>query len=137
MLVIWSLVPQSGAELVLRTAAVVAVWAAAVNAVLALVSSTAPAVFVPLLKPFWGTGEGSVAENAMRMGRFTGIFNSPAEAGTMYSIAAVLAVWVYSHRLVIMYCLVTLITLGGVLSVSKVFLLIGLPIILLLFLDIQ
>lgn len=137
MLVIWSLVPQSGAEPVLRTAAVVTVWAAAVNAVLALVSSTAPAVFIPLLKPFWGTGEGSVAENAIRMGRFTGIFNSPAEAGAMYSVAAVLAVWVYSRRLVIMYCLVTLITIGGMLSVSKVFLLIGLPIMLLLLLAIQ
>lgn len=137
MLLIWSLVPQSGAELVLRTAAIVAVWAAVVNAVLAVVSSTAPAVFVPLLKPFWGTGEGSVAENAIRMGRFTGIFNSPAEAGAMYSIAAVLVVWVYSHRLVTMYCLITLITVGGMLSVSKVFLLIGLPVMLLLLLIMQ
>lgn len=137
MLVVWSLVPQSGAEPVLRTAATTAVWASAVNAVLAIISSTAPAVFTPLLKPFWGTGEGSVAENAMLMGRYTGVFNSPAEAGVMYSITAVLVVWLYSHRLVIMYGLITVITVGGMLSVSKMFLLIGLPVMLVLLLVMQ
>lgn len=137
MLIIWSFVPPHGAEQVLRSAAIIAVWAAGANAVIAIFSSIAPAVFTPLLKPFWGIGEGSVAENAMRMGRFTGVFNSPAEAGVMYSIAAVLLVWVYSHRLAIMYGLVTLIAIGGMLSVSKMFLLIGLPVMLALLLILQ
>lgn len=137
MLVIWSFVPQRGAESILRTAGTITVWAVGVNALLAIVSSTAPAVFAPLLKPFWGIGEGSVAENAMAMGRFTGVFNSPAEAGVMYSIAAVLVVWLYSHRLAIMYGLVTLISIGGMLSVSKMFLLIGLPVMLALLLVLQ
>lgn len=137
MLVVWSLVPQGSARVVLRAVATTAVWAMAINAVLASVSSIAPAVTSPLLKSFWGAGEGSVAENAMRMGRFTGVFNSPAEAGLMYSVAAVLAVWLYSHRLLLMYTSIAVISTGGVLSVSKIFLLIGIPVMVLMVFAVQ
>lgn len=125
---IWSIVPCGGAGMALRAAAKMVVWAATINAVLAVASSLIPTVAVPLLRPFWSASSGNVAENAIQMGRYTGIFNQPAEAGVAYAIAAILAVWAYSHRPAFMYGLVTLITVGGMLSVSKVFLLIGLPV---------
>lgn len=128
MLGIWTMVPLSGAVLALQIAAKVVVWATPVNAVLAVGSSIIPNIAIPLLRPFWTASAGTVAENAIQMGRYTGIFNQPAEAGVVYAVAAILAVWAYSQRPAFMYGLVTLITVGGMLSVSKVFLLIGLPV---------
>lgn len=136
-LAIWSLIPEGGAPQALKTAAKTAAWASAVNAALAISSSLAPTLITPRLQTFWGTGGGSVAENAMEMGRFSGIFNQPAEAGLMYSIAAVLAVWAYAHKALSLYPLIILITIGGILSVSKVFLLVGLPVMLIMLLVTQ
>lgn len=136
MLGIWSLVPPAAALPALRTAGRVVVWAAAVNAALAIVSAMWP----PLLKslrPFWSTeaSVSTVSELAMQMGRYSGIFNQPAEAGLVYAVASVLAVWVFARRPVAMYLLLTLITVGGMFSVTKVYLLVGLPVtIVLLFL---
>lgn len=130
MLVIWTMLPAASVGVAFRTAAKTLIWASACNAVLSVISSLIPTVMVPLLQPFWTAEDGAVAETAMEMGRFTGVFNQPAEAGVIYSLAAILAVWVYSHRAVLLYVLLTVLTVGGMLSVSKVFLLIGLPVML-------
>lgn len=127
MLITWTLLPRASVHLVLRAVVKTLIWASAVNAVLSIMSSLMPTLMVPLLKPFWSAEEGTVAETAMEMGRFTGVFNQPAEAGVVYSLAAIVAVWAYSHRAALLYPLLTLLTVGGMLSVSKVFLLIGLP----------
>lgn len=130
MLLIWTIVPLTGAEPALRTASRLIVLLAAVNAVLAIGSSLMPSV-VSFLLPFWSAeagDSGSVGELAMTMGRFSGIFNQPAEAGLVYSVAAVLAVWVFAKHPTLLYPLFGLLTVGGMLSVSKVFLFVGLPI---------
>lgn len=72
----------------------------------------------------------SVSSRAMTMGRYSGVFNQPGEAGIAYSIA-VLA-WVYlvvawgTGRVWLRVSL-ALLLIGGLLSVSKVFVLGGLP----------
>lgn len=128
MVAILVLVPQGGARVALKTAARTVALASAANAIVATTSTILPLNF--LLRPFWGAASnaGTVAESAQTMGRYAGVFAQPAEAGLVYSIAAVLSVWRYSDRPSRMYLLLTIITVGGVLSVSKVFLLVGLPV---------
>jgi hypothetical protein len=129
MLGMWSLIPPQAAQAALRTGAKVVAWASAVNATVAAWSTTttAPTEF---LRPFWGSESAvsTVGERALTMGRHTGVFSQPAEAGLMYSVAAVLAVWAFSKRPALMYLLVSVISVGGILSVSKIFLLVGLPV---------
>lgn len=130
MLLIWTLVPPSGAERALRTASKLIAALAALNALVAVASSVLPSL-VSFLYPFWSAeagDSGSVGELAMTMGRFSGIFNQPAEAGLVYSVAAVLAVWAFAQQRALMYLMLGLVTVGGMLSVSKVFLLVGLPV---------
>lgn len=99
------------------------------NGVVAVANMMAPAVS-DLLRPFWGAEDtdSTVADRAMTMGRFSGIFNQPAEAGLFYSIAAIAAVAVFSNNRRLMWPALLVITVGGMLTVSKVFLFIGLPI---------
>lgn len=80
------------------------------------------------LQPFWTTASeaGSVGERAAVMGRFSGIFNQPAEAGAMYSVAAVLVLMALKERPVLQGISLTLISVGGILSVSKLYLIVGL-----------
>jgi hypothetical protein len=125
--IVWLLL-AAGAERtrLVSVVCVVTVWAMAVNAGLAL----------------WATGGGgpdlagfqvqagveSVAFRAEQMGRYTGVFNQPAEAGLMYSIALLAAVYLYRRRPITLAIAATAVTVGGVLTVSKIFLLIGLPV---------
>lgn len=78
---------------------------------------------------FW-RGEESVASRAMTMGRYSGIFNQPMEAGVAYSIG--LLAWLYlaenrfmNIRLKSTLLLILMVS-GGLLTVSKVFLFGGL-----------
>lgn len=78
---------------------------------------------------FWGSREGSVAANAITNGRFSGIFNQPMEAGVMYSLG--LFSWVYLSENINIFKLkytgaLFLMVIGGLLTVSKVFLFGGL-----------
>ncbi|EGI2114813.1 hypothetical protein FH832_002877 [Listeria monocytogenes] len=78
---------------------------------------------------FW-RGDESVAYRAMSNGRFSGIFNQPMEAGIAYTIG--LFAWVYlmdkrAVKIGLKYTLLlSLIIVGGLLSVSKVFIFGGL-----------
>lgn len=86
----------------------------------------------PLVEPFvraTSTGA-SVWQNAATLGRYSGIFDQPMEAGAAYATG--LAAWVYwveksgrptAGQLVLLGALMV----GGFLSVSKVFILGGLP----------
>lgn len=72
----------------------------------------------------------SVSELALTMGRFSGVFNQPAESGLAYSIG--LLVWVYlattSKRISSLgWASLIMLTIGGSLSVSKSFILGGFP----------
>ncbi|GIH14814.1 hypothetical protein [Rugosimonospora africana] len=110
----------------------VVIWAMCLNAVLAYVSQAHD--LTPMLSRFWdntvveNTVTDTVAGRASQLGRYTGIFNQPAEAGEMYSIALLAAIYRYRSNLLRFAGASLLITVGGLLTVSKVFLLVGLPI---------
>lgn len=63
-------------------------------------------------------------------GRFSGVVNQPAEAGVLYGVAGLLAVYVWRNRQVLLAAVLIVLAIGGTLTVSKVFLLGGLPLIL-------
>ncbi|MCT1939225.1 hypothetical protein M3C53_02310 [Micrococcus luteus] len=128
MLAVWTLVSTRATIPALRTAAGVIGFGAAINGAIAAVSTVTP--LDAILRPFWGAAAAGsvVAERAATNGRLSGIFNQPAEAGLVYSLAAILVVWAFSRRRLLMYPLLALILVGGMLTVSKIFLLVGLPI---------
>lgn len=130
MLVIWSVVKAEYAPELLRSAGRVVVWMAALNGVLAVASTRVD--LSPYLKAFWGNAEiegPSTAYNASTLGRFSGIFNHPAEAGVVYGVAGMLAIYLYRNHSRKLFLALTFIVLGGLISVSKVFILGGLPLI--------
>lgn len=129
LLLIWTVVPKHMAERALRSAAAIITVGAALNGILAIVGTGVD--LEPLLRPFWsgGTGE-TTAERAAELGRLSGIYNQPAEAGLVYGLAGLLAVWRFHDRPKTMLLLLTLISMGGLLCVSKVFILGGIPLIL-------
>lgn len=128
MLTIWMLVGDGGGgERLLRVACGTLVFAACVNAALAIWSINSDITW--LLRPFWGGGDGlSVAERSQLGGRYAGIFNQPAEAGAMYSMALLAAIWLNRDRSGRLAVTAACIVIGGIVAASKNFLLIGLPI---------
>jgi len=107
-----------------------------------VVLSVANAVFaflqffgVPLdgfLSRFWNQGEKSVALLVSDIGRFTGVFNQPAEAGLMYSLALLCLAYLWVRRPSMTrrtYGLLLVALVGGsLLSQSKMVLLVGIPV---------
>lgn len=84
------------------------------------------------LRPFVFScfGDVSVSELASSQGRYSGVFNQPFESGLTYSLG--LLAWGYLKRVslktgFIDYCLLLMMIIGGALSVSKVFILGGIP----------
>lgn len=120
-------VHKDAARPALVTASKVIVWASAINAILAM--SQTQGGMEPFLRPFWGAEEfaSTVAIRAESMGRFSGIFNQPAEAGLVYSLAVILTIWLYANRPARLYVLLGLLVVGGILTVSKIFVFIGIP----------
>ena len=73
----------------LRIVSWIVVCGMAVNGLVAVLASYVGAARIPLLRLFWAAGGGvTVAELAAGNGRFSGVFNQPAEAGVAYSLAA-------------------------------------------------
>lgn len=98
------------------------------NAILAIMSSFTD--MYNYLYMFYGSYEDSVAYLSMQMGRYNGIFNQPFESGVTYSLGII--VWAYQitqkqKPSTVDYALIVLLLVGGSLSVSKVFLLGGIP----------
>lgn len=128
MLIVWTLVKRSNAVPALEAVARVTVWGSVASSVVGILSTQVD--LTNFLALFWGGGEGAdttTAENAATMGRYSGIFNQPAEAGLVYSLALILAVWLYSRKPVLLYPALGILAIGGILTVSKIFLFIGLP----------
>lgn len=106
---------------------------AATNGVLALLMTRSD--LEPIFRPFWAPAEENpyaqvTAILALEQGRVSGIINQPAEAGLLYGVAGLAAIYVWSERPWILYPILTPIIVGGILSVSKTFLLGALPIVL-------
>lgn len=106
-------------------------WLLAANSVVAAISVVVG--FPALLDVFWTADPttGSVAVKAASNDRFSGIFNHPAESGTAYSFGLLLALWRWGWResrpKVLVGALVLLVA-GGLLSASKAFVFVGLPV---------
>jgi hypothetical protein len=100
------------------------------NAILTLGQVTGN--LTPLLAHFWAqTVDESVALRSAQMGRLTGIFNQPSEAGVLYGLAMFAAVYLLRARLVWLVATLALLAIGGLLTVSKIFILVALPLVLL------
>lgn len=127
MLIVAGVVIPQDAERHLVLVSKIIVFGAVANAVLALASTRTD--MSGLLRQFWaGAGvEKTTSEFAAELGRYGGIFNQPAEAGIVYGLSALLAVYVYAHRPWLLAVVLTLISVGGILCVSKIFILGGLP----------
>lgn len=113
----------------LRRVAEITVAAMCVNAVVSVVQMARP--LEPLLARWWssdGVSGLTTAERALTLGRYTGIIGQPVVAGLFYSIALVCALYVLRQRPLRLAFVVTLLIVGGVLTVSKAFLLLGLPV---------
>jgi hypothetical protein len=98
MLLVWSAVREGQARLVLPVFAAVTVWLTALNGLISIIGTRVD--LSEYLRRFWSeAGIGTTAENAAQLGRLSGIFNQPSEAGVMYGIAGLLAVWRYGSYL--------------------------------------
>lgn len=129
MLLLWSVVPAAAAGPALRVAAAVTAWGAALNGALSIIGTRTD--LSTYLRFFWGASGGeTTAERAAQLGRLSGIFNQPAEAGVVYGLAGLLAVWRFKDKPKTLILLLSLICVGGMLCVSKVFILGGAPLIL-------
>ena len=127
MLVVCAAVAPRDAEQLLTLTGKVIVIGAVANALIALASIQTN--LSDVLRHFWAQASvvETTAEFAAELGRYGGIFNQPAEAGIAYGLAALLAVYVYSDRPWLLATVLTLISLGGILCVSKIFILAGVP----------
>lgn len=113
-------------DAILRRSCSIVVIAAIINAGIAFLSSTVD--LSPWLQQFWDNGSGiSTAANAATNGRYSGIFNHPAEAGVFYSVGLLAAIYRLRFRPGLLVLATAAITVGGMLTASKVFLLVGLP----------
>lgn len=85
------------------------------------------------LSKFWDSGTAdastdSVAGRAAQLGRLTGIINQPSEAGVMYAVALFAAIYLYRDRARRLALVSVILTVGGILTVSKLFILVAVPI---------
>jgi hypothetical protein len=114
-------------EALVRRACSIIIVFALVNAGLAFLSVTTDTD--PFLEMFWGSdGVPSTAAKAATNGRYSGIFNQPAEGGIFYSAALLAAIYRLRERPVLLAIAASFVSIGGILTISKVFLLAGLPI---------
>lgn len=129
MLIIWTWVPVTAARSVLNLFGKLLASIMAANGLLAIIATRID--ISSLLRPFWSssTTDTTTAQLAEAMGRYGGIFNQPAEAGIAYSLAGIAAIYVWKNRPALLALLLVLISIGGLICVSKVFVLGGLPVI--------
>lgn len=128
LLMLSCVVRPSAATASLRTAGVIIVWGSVLNAIISVIQSMTTQLN-PLLRYFWSSSPESLstAEHAATMGRYSGIFNQPAEAGLVYSLALFLAIYLYRKQTAVLLTVSLILCIGGAFTVSKVFVLAGLP----------
>jgi hypothetical protein len=128
----WSL--RAGAVALIRAVAPLITGGMSVNTLIELAQvSAGKAAVSGLLPHFWSApGQAvTVAANAAQNGRYTGIFDQPAEAGIAYGVALLCVIWLARRgvtRLPVTVIAGVLVTAGGVLTLSKVFLLAAIPV---------
>jgi hypothetical protein len=134
MVVTWYWTLSADPVSLIRAVAPLIAAAMCVNTVIEIAQlSAGNAAVVSFLPRFWDAAPsaGSVAANAASDGRYTGIFNQPAEAGIAYGVALLLLTWLARTREWKPFpvtCAAALVITGGVLTVSKVFLLCAAPV---------
>ncbi|MBN1171658.1 MAG: hypothetical protein JXA67_05750, partial [Micromonosporaceae bacterium] len=118
---------ESNLRCVLVTASSVLIVCSCINVMLALHSLLYG--HPSILELFWSndSAETTTAELAETTGRFSGIFGHPAEAGEVYSITMLAAINLFRHRPLVLAATEVIIILGGLLSLSKIFIFVGLP----------
>jgi hypothetical protein len=130
VLIIGCLLTSGGADVLslVRVLGNVLVISLCVNTVLAYLSLTQDPP--PFLSIFWSQNseQGSVALRAATTGRFSGIINQPAEAGVLYGIGLLTAIYLYRNHLLRFLAATVMLTIGGLLTASKIFLLLSLPV---------
>lgn len=113
-------------RVLVRIASWIVVVGMALNGIVALATSLGGGD-LPLLRVFWAARGGgvTVAELAAGSGRFSGIFNQPAEAGVAYTLAAFCVVYLVRTTPSLprraWLPLWALIIVGGVMTLSKIF----------------
>lgn len=109
----------------------------AANTLLMVISTYAE---MSLVQHWWTAsspeGVTTVAGRAASLGRLTGTFNQPLEAGLAYSVGGLLAVYWFKKNPITAVGIAATATMfaGGLLTTSKVFVVLGLPVALLLLL---
>ncbi|MEU3452173.1 hypothetical protein ABZ671_00820 [Micromonospora sp. NPDC006766] len=129
ILTVVTLVNPGRRRAALNTVCTVAAVAACTNAALAWLSTTTD--LSAWLSPWWSHG-GDLAESVQakqsETGRYAGMFVQPAEAGEFYSIALIAAVYRLRNHAALLTAAAAIITVGGLLVASKVFLFVGAPV---------
>jgi hypothetical protein len=142
VIVSWAWVARVGKTRVMQLFSASMVFSLAVAGLIAVVHQFYLSIIEPLLDQFVdprGYSE-SVSILAASMGRTSGIFNQPAEAGIAFSAGLLACFALISMRfhqpILWSFCAVPIIA-GGLVSASKIFLLIGFPltVILILFMS--
>ena len=132
--VTWYWTLQAGEVALIRAVAPLITGAMCVNALIEVAQvSTGKAAVISVLPHFWSVSGQltSVAAYAAQNGRYTGIFDQPAEAGIAYGVALLCVIWLARRgviRLPMTVLAGVLVAVGGVLTLSKVFLLVAVPV---------
>ncbi len=136
MIICWYWTLFVSAERLARAISRVIAIGMAANAVLAIMQlSTSNAKLGGVMLRFWSqratvNGTVTVAGLAATNGRYTGIFDQPAEAGTAYGVALLCIIYLArrGERWLVPEVTGVLVVVGGILSISKIFLFVSLPI---------
>jgi hypothetical protein len=126
----WSM--HADPVVVLRAVAPLVVCAMCVNAVIQWTQLAAGNATLGILPQFWDAAPsaGSVAALAGENGRYTGVFDQPAEAGIAYGVALLLLIWLVRRNVWTAPWAIpaaVLVASGGIIALSKVFLLAAIP----------
>jgi hypothetical protein len=132
MVLTWWWALQAEPHTALRAAAPILVGAMCVNAVIQWAQLAAGNPSLGILPKFWDAAPstGSVAALAGENGRYTGIFDQPAEAGIASGVAILLLIWMVRRRVwrsPWAIAAAVLLASGGIIALSKVFLLAAIP----------
>jgi hypothetical protein len=132
MVITWYWTLSAEPVALVRAVAPLIVTAMCADAVIEFWQLSAGKAALGVLPRFWDAEPSgwSVAANAGGNFRYTGIFDQPAEAGIAYGVALLCLIWLarQSLRPALVTGAAVLLTAGGVLTLSKVFLLAALPV---------
>jgi hypothetical protein len=102
---------------------------ASVGSVLGIIAAASTRLNLsPIIAPWVRAGDDGVWAQALSIGRVTGLFNQPLEAGTFFSVALFCCVFLWASRRAPKWLLLPAIvacSVGGAVSLSKNFLVLG------------